>query len=139
MTTREPGHGPDHRHEPDHEKLRERLVEAAIEAEQQTGRHEETIAEARRGVLARLARMSLGSLLLVAGAAMLVLPGPGWLVIAAGLAVLSRDVAWAERTLAIVRRRLPADADGRVPARVWVVAGAATLAFGAAGIWWTVR
>jgi len=34
----------------------------------------------------RLVRMSLAVVLLAAGAAMLVLPGPGWLVIAAGLA-----------------------------------------------------
>jgi hypothetical protein len=49
----------------------------------------------------RLARMSLAVVLLAAGAAMLVLPGPGWLVIAAGLAVLARDVAWAERWLRV--------------------------------------
>ena len=40
--------------------------------------------------------MSLGTLLLVAGVLMLALPGPGWITIAAGLAVLAKDVAWAE-------------------------------------------
>ena len=38
-------------------------------------------------------------MLLVAGIAMLVLPGPGWLTIAAGLAVLATEFAWARRWL----------------------------------------
>ncbi len=58
--------------------------------------------------------MTAGSLLLVAGVFMLVLPGPGWLAIAGGLAILAKDVAWAERALERVRTRLPADEDGSV-------------------------
>ena len=65
--------------------------------------------------------MSLGTLLLVAGVLMLALPGPGWITIAAGLAILAKDVAWAERALDRVRRRLPADADGSVDRRVVVI------------------
>jgi hypothetical protein len=34
-----------------------------------------------------------------AGVAMLVLPGPGILVIIAGLAILAKEFTWAERTL----------------------------------------
>lgn len=45
----------------------------------------------------RLWRTVAGSLLLVAGAAMLVLPGPGLVTIGAGLFVLSREYAWAHR------------------------------------------
>ena len=37
--------------------------------------------------------------LLGAGAAMLALPGPGWLTIAAGLAVLAEEFHWARRLL----------------------------------------
>jgi uncharacterized protein (TIGR02611 family) len=40
-----------------------------------------------------------GPLLLVAGIAMLALPGPGWLAIFAGLALLATEFAWAERLL----------------------------------------
>jgi hypothetical protein len=36
---------------------------------------------------------------LLAGTVMLALPGPGWLTIAAGLAVLAREFTWAERWL----------------------------------------
>jgi hypothetical protein len=40
-----------------------------------------------------------GFVLLVAGAAMVVLPGPGWLTIAAGLALLADEFPWARREL----------------------------------------
>jgi uncharacterized protein (TIGR02611 family) len=39
----------------------------------------------------------VGGLVLLAGIAMLVLPGPAFLVIPAGLAILATEFAWAER------------------------------------------
>ena len=42
---------------------------------------------------------SVGGALLVAGLAMLVLPGPGLLVLAAGMAVLAVEFPWARRML----------------------------------------
>ncbi|MBP7930705.1 MAG: hypothetical protein KA110_12175, partial [Acidimicrobiia bacterium] len=60
-------------------------------------------------------------LLLLAGILMLVLPGPGWIAIAGGLAVLSRDVAWAARLLEIVRDKVPGvPADGQIPRSTWI-------------------
>jgi hypothetical protein len=47
----------------------------------------------------------VGAALLVAGVVMLVLPGPGLLVIVAGLAVLATEFAWAERWLRRARER----------------------------------
>lgn len=44
--------------------------------------------------------------LLIAGAAMLVLPGPGWAVLALGLVVLASEFVWFERPLKPVRRVL---------------------------------
>ena len=44
--------------------------------------------------------------LLIAGAAMLVLPGPGWAVLALGLVVLASEFVWFERPLRPVRRVL---------------------------------
>ncbi|WNV77706.1 PGPGW domain-containing protein [Geodermatophilus sp. DSM 44513] len=41
----------------------------------------------------------LGGLLTLAGIALLVLPGPGFVLVAAGLAVLSTQFAWARRPL----------------------------------------
>jgi len=90
----------------------------------------------RAHVVVRLARMSLAVVLLAAGAAMLVLPGPGWLVIAAGLAVLARDVAWAERWLVAVRRRIPgARPDGSVPRGVVATVVVVALAAAAFSLW----
>ena len=92
-----------------------RFQEAAIEAEFETGYREETRQEARRGVATRLFRITTGSFITVLGVILIPLPGPGLLVVAIGLGVLSRDVAWADRLLQIVRRRLPSDSEGRLP------------------------
>ncbi|MDQ2647944.1 MAG: PGPGW domain-containing protein [Actinomycetota bacterium] len=47
----------------------------------------------------RIAVFVVGLALVLAGCAMLVLPGPGLLVIIAGLAVLATEFAWAEHLL----------------------------------------
>ena len=47
--------------------------------------------------LARIARITTGSTLVMAGTAMLVLPGPGLVTIAVGLNVLSKDIPLAGR------------------------------------------
>ena len=113
-----------------------RLREAAIEAEYETGVREDTEEEARASIHVRLARMTLGSILLVAGVLMLALPGPGWITIAAGLAILSKDVAWAERALDRVRRHIPEDEDGQIDKRV--IIGSVVVAIGAVflSVWW---
>ncbi len=104
----------------------DRFEQAAIEAEFETGRVEETIAEAKRHILLRL-----GQIL------MLPLPGPGMLTLAAGLAILAPEVPFARRLLVQVRKRLPSDAEGKVPLRL-VFAGLAVSVVGVGfSIWWT--
>ncbi len=45
---------------------------------------------------------------------------------------------WAERTLAIVRNRLPQDAEGKIAPKTWIImAVMATLGI-AASLWWTL-
>ncbi len=123
--------------EPDQEQpLRERLREAAIAAEYDTGVREDTEEAARASIHVRLARMTLGTLVLIAGILLIPLPGPGWLTVAAGLAILAKDVAWAERALDRVRRRLPSDADGSVSTRVLVASVCFALVTVGASIWW---
>ena len=60
-------------------------------------------------VLARAVRRGgvflVGMTLLIAGAAMLVLPGPGIAVILLGLVVLSAEFKWAQQALAWMRER----------------------------------
>ncbi len=60
----------------------------------------------------------VGMTLLAAGAAMLVLPGPGIAVILLGLVVLSAEFQWAKRALVWVRARatdLRTQAQSRMP------------------------
>jgi tellurite resistance protein TerC len=68
-----------------------------------------SIAEERGMDLSRVARkvgVSVGGgALLLAGVAMLVLPGPGLVVIIAGLALLATEFAWARRPLAAMKTR----------------------------------
>lgn len=52
----------------------------------------------------RIAVFVVGVALLAGGIAMLVFPGPGLLVIIAGLAVLATEFAWAERMLTTAKR-----------------------------------
>ena len=73
-------------------------------------------------VLGRVVRRGgvflVGSTLLVAGAAMLVLPGPGIAVMLLGLVVLSAEFQWAKRVLAWARQRgrnLKDQAQARMP------------------------
>ncbi|GAB4010860.1 PGPGW domain-containing protein [Nocardioides ultimimeridianus] len=81
----------------------------------------------------------LGWLLLAAGVAALILPGPGLLLLFAGLAVLSRQYAWARRWVEPVRlRALRGAADGvqTWPRILGSCLGAACL--GALGVLWIV-
>ncbi len=116
-----------------------RLLDAAIEAERETGEREETVAQARTAIAFRLLRIGAGSAVVVLGIVMLPLPGPGWLVIAIGLGILARDVAWAERALERVRRRLPTDSDGKISRATIATMVVTTLAFTSASIWWYLR
>ena len=47
----------------------------------------------------RLIKIVFGFTLLAIGVALLVLPGPGWLTIALGLAVLAGEYVWARKLL----------------------------------------
>ena len=100
------------------------LIDWAIEAELETG-HEATAAEAERGLVRRALILVAGFTLVIVGIFLLVLPGPGLITIAAGLALLSRDVPFARRWLAIVRRRIPESDEGEVAG--WVIAASAAL------------
>ena len=59
----------------------------------------------------RLSVAALGSTVVVAGAIMLVTPGPGLLVIIAGLAILAHEFAWAARALDRAKARAAAAKD----------------------------
>ncbi|MEQ6902102.1 PGPGW domain-containing protein [Nocardioides sp. YIM 152588] len=88
----------------------------------------------------RLLMEALGWVVLVAGIAALFLPGPGLLLTFAGLALLSRQYAWAERWVEPVRLRALRGAAESVetwPRVVFSTLGA--LAIGGFGVLWIVE
>jgi tellurite resistance protein TerC len=52
----------------------------------------------------RLVKIVFGFTLLAIGVALLVLPGPGWLIIALGLALLAGEYVWARKLLDRLKR-----------------------------------
>ena len=85
---------------------------AALAAERESGRREESDRAAQASLLIRVARITAGSLITLLGLALIPLPGPGIIVLAAGLSILAIDVPFAQRLLQRVRNRMPQDADG---------------------------
>lgn len=92
------------------------------------------------GAAKRILLEVLGWVLLLAGIAAMVLPGPGLLLMAAGLAVLSQQYTWAERLLdPVLLRALRAAAEG---VETWpriVLSTIAALALGGFGALWIVE
>jgi uncharacterized protein (TIGR02611 family) len=95
-----------------------RLKDAAIEAEYATGRHEETQEEAKRHVLIRVGTIIVGFVVLIAGLAMLVLPGQGIITVIIGLTILARELPWAERLLEAAKKKAKLDELKQQP--LWV-------------------
>ncbi len=117
---------------------RESLREAALHAEYETGIRESTERAAKAHIAVRIVRMSIGAIVCLAGLALMVLPGPGLPVLAIGLAILARDVAWADRLLGHVTARIPKGEDGsfsRAAIVTLIVGGLAGLSF---SVWWFV-
>ncbi len=74
--------------------------------------------------LRRPLTIALAFVLIIAGIIMLIIPGPGLVAIAGGLALWSRDFVWAERTLRYVRKKAPGiPEDGSIPLSTWVSMG----------------
>jgi hypothetical protein len=98
--------------------------------------------ERRRSTRAvrRLVLEIVGWTLIAGGIAALVLPGPGLLLLVAGLAVLSEQYEWAERRLEPVKvMAYKAAADG---VQTWpriIASCSGALALAAVGVYWGVR
>lgn len=85
---------------------------AAIEAELETGRKERDERAAQASLLIRVARITAGAMITLLGVALIPLPGPGLIVLVAGLSILAIDVPFARRLLHKVRDRMPHNAAG---------------------------
>ena len=55
----------------------------------------------------RTTRILAGTGLILVGIPLIPLPGPGWLTIAGGLALLGQEVEWAQRALEWGKARFP--------------------------------
>ena len=74
------------------------------------------------GVAQALLRAFGGFAVIGVGIALLPLPGPGWVIIIVGLAML--PFTWAERTIVQIRRRIPGiPEEGSVPLSTWIIMG----------------
>jgi hypothetical protein len=88
----------------------------------------------------RIGQEILGWLLLAAGVAALVLPGPGLLLLALGLWVLAKNYRWADRLLDPVKRAAYRGAAESVTS--WpriILSTVLALALVAVGIFWGIR
>ncbi len=88
-----------------------------------------------RNRIIRVVVAIFGFLVVLAGLAMLVLPGPGLLVIAIGLGILALEFVWAERLLERTVDKMDDAADAvKRSSRKQQALGVALLAVGAAGL-----
>ncbi|HEV7875757.1 MAG TPA: TIGR02611 family protein [Nocardioides sp.] len=73
----------------------------------------------------------VGSLIVALGVVAIPLPGPGWLIVFAGLFVLGTEFLWAERVLEFTRKQVKRWTDWVTAQAIWVrlLIGAATVAF----------
>ena len=84
---------------------------------------------------------ALGGLVVAVGIILIPFPGPGWLIVLAGLAILAVEFVWAQRLLGFTRARLESWWHwlGRQHIVVRVLAGVIGLAFVGAIVWLTLR
>jgi hypothetical protein len=88
----------------------------------------------------RISAQAVGWLLVVLGLAAMILPGPGLLLLVAGLAILSQQFAWAERRVEPVKRTaFKTAADGVATRTRVVVSTLGGLALIALGVVWGLR
>ncbi len=116
------------------------FYESAIEAEKDTGRREKTPQKAKRSLIIRISSIILGTLITLLGVIMFVTPGPGLLVVAAGLGILAIDVPFARNLLNSVKKRLPQDEKGKLSKQTIALMIAMTvlgILFSAFSIWKT--
>lgn len=87
----------------------------------------------------RIAIGTLGFAIIVAGLLMVPFPGPGWLVVFAGLALLATEFPWAHRVLQFVKSTVLAATDWLKRQNWFVRIVASLLTFGcAAAIVWAM-
>jgi uncharacterized protein (TIGR02611 family) len=105
--------------EPGQPSKAQRLVEGLSERRE---RHKE------RGRVYRIAVVAAGVVVLLAGLAMTVLPGPAIVVIPIGLSLLALEFVWAEQVLERVAKGADFALSRRPPRKAWLAAAAVLVA-----------
>ena len=84
---------------------------------------------------------TLGVSVVLVGIVLIPLPGPGWLIVLAGLAILAAEFVWAQRLLGYTRARLHSwwSWVGRQNLLVRALIGAAGLVFVGSVAWLSLR
>ena len=92
-----------------------------------------------RGAARRIALEGLGWLLVVVGIAAIPLPGPGFLILAGGLVLLSQQYEWAERRVEPIKREAMRGAASSVETWPRIILSSTVIALiAAAGVLWFV-
>ncbi|MFC4584970.1 TIGR02611 family protein [Sphaerisporangium corydalis] len=83
----------------------------------------------------------LGAALVIGGLLLVPLPGPGWLIVFAGLAVLATEFTWAHRLLEFAKKTVSAWTAWlmRQPWPLRILIGALTLALAAVIVWFMLK
>jgi uncharacterized protein (TIGR02611 family) len=89
----------------------------------------------------RVAVAILGLVVVIFGAVLLVLPGPGWVIIFLGLTIWATEFSWARSLLMFVRRQVERWTAWirRQPRWLSVLVGGAGLVVVGAVVWWRVH
>lgn len=83
--------------------------DAAVGVVGRLGRFRERVRELPGGRLAwRIGITVVGALVIIIGIILLPLPGPGWLIIFAGMGLLATEYSWAARLLGFARKQVEA-------------------------------
>ena len=92
-----------------------------------------------RGAVRRIALEGLGWLLVLVGIAAIPLPGPGFLILAGGLVLLSQQYEWAERRVEPIKREAMRGAANSVETWPRIIASSIfILLIAACGVLWYV-
>lgn len=89
------------------EGFRQRVGEATGDIRQRAGHFRSRVRSTPAGRLGlRIATGVAGLVVVAVGIVLIPFPGPGWLIVLTGLAILSVEFAWARRLLTFTRRQL---------------------------------
>lgn len=87
--------------------FRQKVGEVTGEIRQRAGDYRTRVRSTRTGrVTLQVATAVVGVVVVIVGIILIPFPGPGWLIVLAGLAILAIEFVWAQRLLTYTRHKL---------------------------------